>query len=283
MDEKQQGVFSVFLATLIYGSMGVYARWIGTEYGVFSQNLIRNLIIMCIFGFVIWFKVGWQSIKKDLKWFAIWALFDSTIMIFIFVSFLKLGIGPVYFISIAASILAGYFWGGILFGEKLNSKKLISVTLSVLGLWMIYSFDVTKSLDLIYPVIAGLAIGSWNVFTKKVSGSYSIPQITLISSTVAVFVSIIGMSLLGESIPKISWSFPLAIIIIYAFSQILTLFLVAYGFRRIEAQLGSMIIPLEAIFGSLFGWVVFGEVLGFGAIAGGFLVLCGAILPNLEF
>ena len=238
---------------------------------------------MSIFGFVIWFKVGWQSIKKDLKWFAIWALFDSTIMIFIFVSFLKLGIGPVYFISIAASILAGYFWGGILFGEKLNSKKLISVTLSVLGLWMIYSFDVTKSLDLIYPVIAGLAMGSWNVFTKKVSGSYSIPQITLISSTVAVFVSIIGMSLLGESIPKISWSFPLAIIIIYAFSQILTLFLVAYGFRRIEAQVGSMIIPLEAIFGSLFGWVVFGEVLGFGAIAGGFLVLCGAILPNLEF
>ena len=57
--------------------------------------------------------------------------------------------------------------------------------------------------------------------------------------------------------------------------------LIVYGFKNIEAQIGSIILPVEIIFATIFSFLVFKEVPTTLTILGGFLIIFAAIIPSL--
>lgn len=55
-----------------------------------------------------------------------------------------------------------------------------------------------------------------------------------------------------------------------------------YGFKRVEAQIGSLILLFDIIFGIILGYIIFKESISFTALIGGSMILAAIILPNIR-
>lgn len=171
-----------------------------------------------------------------------------------------------------------------MFSEKLTTLKIISLTLSLLGLYLIYSFSVAQN-DLLFGIIsfiAGLATAVWNILPKKISSKYGPFQLTFIDN---VFGGVLGLLIslfLFEKwiIPTLSpeWGFNALL----GSQYVLTGFLVIIGFRKLDAQIGSLIMLSEVLFAIILGFLIFSEVISLPTAIGGLLIIVAISLPELK-
>lgn len=223
-------------------------------------------------------------LKEDLKWIIAWAVIGSSSMIFLFVAFNNLPIGTVYFLLYSVMIIVGYLSGSILYKEKLNAVKLIALLLAFLGMSLIYSLNIPKD-KVIYAVfclISGSMVGLWDTLSKKFSKNYPELQLVFIDAFSTVIVSFIGWLFIKDAIPSTVNSQSWVWLIIYSVTQVITVGLVIYGFKHLEAQIASIILPVEVVFATIFGYVVFKETLPLATLIGGLMIASAAILPNLD-
>jgi drug/metabolite transporter (DMT)-like permease len=280
------GTVSIITATAIYGMYGVFAKLIGEEFGSFTQNWVRNLVVVLIVGIIaIITKKKWKSFsRKNIKWVLTWTLCGSLDTVISFTAFNRLQIGTTYFLIYSSMIISGFIFGNLFFKEKITKLKILSLLLSVSGLLIIYFLDLQKlnSIFIIFPLISGFLVGLWNIFTKKVSDKFDNSQMVWTDSIVAVIVGLCGAFLFKENLPSLSFSIAWITILIYAIAQIFTVNLIIYGFKHLEAQVGSLIMPIEVIFGSLFAYLVFKQVMPVTTIIGGLLIASAAAIPSLQ-
>jgi len=149
---------------------------------------------------------------------------------------------------------------------------------------MIYRSDITliTSVYVLVALISGLIVGFWNTLTKKVSGNYPELQMILLDGSSTLTVSLLGLLVVHEVLPPISNLGTWIWIVGFAFSGILSSLFLIKGFKEVEAQVGSLILPMELIFASIFGFVFLGEVLMVNVYLGGLLILLAAILPTFN-
>lgn len=286
MKNPKLGAISLFIAACFYGLYGILSRLIGSSFGNFSQNWTRNLIVLVIILFVIAIrKIKLLSIrKKDIKWIVVWFLTGSWITVLTFIGFNNLQIGMTYLVLYSSMILSGLISGKIFFGERLNLMKYVSVTLSLIGLFIIYKFSISseKIVFVVLVLISGFMTGVWNTISKKFSDNYSNNQLVMMDAANSVIAAFLGSLLFREAFPLnvsvIKWFW----VFIYAVVQTINVGLIVYGFKNLEAQIGSIILPVEIIFAALFSFLIFGEYPQFTTVLGGLLILSGAILPNIS-
>jgi drug/metabolite transporter (DMT)-like permease len=286
MKKSVKGTLALLILTVLYGFYGVYSRLIGKEFGPFSQQWIRNGLGVVIVGLIlILSKKKFKKIKKsDRKWIALWLLTGSWIMIAIFVAFNHLLLSTVYFLFYSTMIISGVVCGRLFYKEKLNSVKLISILFSLLGLAFIYSLSVSPE-DYFYVILslmAGVFLGLWNTISKKFSSNYSELQLVFWDALAGMTIGLLGFLFFNEALPisnaLSSWFWMVA----YALTQVLTVGLLVYGFKHLEAQVGSVILPVEIAWASIFAYLVFKETLTVNSLIGGSLILIGALLPNIS-
>lgn len=283
--KRNQAISSLITATLLYGLYGVYSRLIGLGFGVFSQNFARNLIVVIILALYIFPKRKWCEIKvKDVKWILAWVLSGFISIITIFIAFNKIPIGTALFVFYAGSIIGGYLVGSLFFNEELSRIKLFSIVLCFIGLALIYSlsFEIGNSTYILFALVAGFSTGLWNTLSKKISANYPHLQLVFIDALLHVALSFLLVFILNEKLSLPELSVPWITIVVFALTQIAVVKLVIYGFRYLEAHIGTLIMPLEVFFGALFGFIFFKEVLSFYTIIGGLIIISGSILPNLK-
>lgn len=284
MSKELKGTFSITLAVMLYGMYGVFSRMIGENFGAFSQNWIRSFILIIFFAIYYLFnKKNWVKIrKKDIKWLIIWPLTGASTTIILFMVFNNLPLGTSYFLFYSTMIVSGFISGKIFFKEKLNKVKIISGFLAVTGLVIIYSLDIPtdKIVFVIGALLAGFLVGLWNTLSKKVSSTYKNFQLVAIDIFVTFLFSFSGAIVVGEKFPILKLSSPLLWIFIFAITQVVTVSCIIYGFKRLEAQIGSVIMPMEVLFATAFGFLFFKEILPVTTLLGGLLIASAAILPN---
>ncbi len=283
--KRNQAIGSLVTATLLYGLYGVYSRLIGLDFGVFSQNFARNLIVALILALYIFSKRKWRKIRtEDVKWILTWVLSGFISIIAIFIAFNKIPIGTALFVFYAGSITGGYLVGSLFFNEKLSRIKLISIVLCFIGLALIYSlsFEIDNSTYILFALVAGFSTGLWNTLSKKVSGKYPHLQLVFVDALLHVALSFLLVFILNEKLSFPELSVPWITIFVFALTQIAVVKLVIYGFRHLEAHIGTLIMPLEVFFGAFFGFIFFKEVLSFYTIIGGLIIISGFVLPNLK-
>lgn len=286
MSKQIKGSLCLILLTSLYGFYGIYNRMIGSTFGTFSQNWVRNLIIILILGFI--FLITHKSFKpinkRDLKWLFLWLSSGSIIMLLLFISFNRISISTVYFLFYSTMITSGLVFGKLLFREKLNGVKLISIVLALLGVYFIYSFSI-KAGEIPYvlsSLIAGFILGFWNVVSKKFSDNYPNLQLVFFDALASLLVGVVGSIIIRESIPVLNFSSGWIWMIAYAITQIAAVGLVIYGFKNLEAQIASVIMPVEIIFASMFSYLIFQETFSLTTIIGGILIASAAFLPNIQ-
>jgi drug/metabolite transporter (DMT)-like permease len=178
------GFGSLLTASFLYGFAGILIRTIGFNLPLFYQSWSRNIIGTMILLFFVWYTRVWKSVNRT-SW--AWIIARSLIGIFsfyaFFIAFNYLPIGVSYFIYYAGFTIGGYVLGWILFSESITLVKIISLLLSFVGLYAIYSFSFFSAVLLPYIILvflSGLAGVVWFVFSKKLSSDYHPLQLNFI-------------------------------------------------------------------------------------------------------
>lgn len=287
MRKEAKGALSLVLAAMFYGLYGVYSRKIGLSFGVFSQNWIRNLIIVTLLAPYFFFnKKEWVKIRKeDIGWMFVWGFCSTGAIVLLFIVWNYLPIGTTNFLLYSTMIVSGYLSGRLFYKEKINVIKLLSAGLALIGLALIYfldlSFEPSKMIYVLSALLAGALTGLFNTLSKKLSMRYSNSQLVGIDAFALFAISNLGAFLTRESIPSLKLGFSWIWVFVYALTQIGAVGLLVYGFKHLEAQIGSIIMPTEVIFATLFGFLFFGEILPLTTILGGILIASAAALPNV--
>lgn len=281
---KIVGIVSLISAAFLWGLWGVFARLLGLGFGVFYQLFVRSLILLiCFLAYVILTR-SWKKVERgDWKWFLIISASGLLSGAGSFVVFNHLAIGTVLFYSYASSTVGGYILGRLFFGEQMTKTKIMSLAACLSGLLLLFYSTIERSNlgYIILTILVGFAFIGWSVFSKKVTTKYPLAQVLLIDNFNFV-VSCFILALIFRE-PIIWPSFSLLWLYVFLFSLLVLAAstLHFYGFKLLEAQIASLIILLEVVFGVFFGWLFYKEVLTIYSLIGGFLILFGAVLPNL--
>lgn len=272
--------------TALYGLYGIYARIIALEFTVFTQNWVRNVFVLVLaIILTIIFKQHWRKIaKKDLPWILAWVLCDIFFVIAIFISFNNLSIGTALFLLYSGSTIAGYGAGSILLKEKLTKIKIIAILISLTGLTFIFieQIHLINFLYLFLGLSTGLVAGLWNVFPKLISHEYPKLQLIALDAAGIVLINLLLAHIYHQATPPFSLSLAWLGVLLYGITQLSGDMLLIHGFRLVEAHIGSLILPFEAVFGVLFAFLIFKETLPLTTLFGGLLIIVGTFLPNLE-
>lgn len=283
---RSSGIVSIIFAVACYGLFGTLAKFVGTNFGAFTQNWVRNfLVVVLISIFALLAKHKWKPVeKKDIGWMLAWTLSGAFNTILLFIAFNNIPIGTAYFLLYASMIGTGFLSGKIIFKETVNSRKILALILSLLGLVIIYFLDIKsgKAIYAIFSLIAGVMVGLWNTLSKKVSDNYPNSQLVFIDSSMSAIVGALGSLIMSEPLPQITLNGPWLAILLWAVAQLTATGLVVYGFKHLEAQIASVIMPIEVIFGTLFGFIFFGQVLPITTLIGGLLIASAAAVAGYQ-
>ncbi|KKP70356.1 hypothetical protein A2X44_01430 [candidate division CPR3 bacterium GWF2_35_18] len=286
---KQQslGVTAILISTIFYGLMGVYSKIIGVNFGIFTQSYIRNLIVfLIIFVLCLVLRKKWVKIQKqDIPWIILWSISGTIASVCFFVAVNYLSIGTTVIIFFAGSNISGYLAGKVLYQEQLTKSKIIASILSILGVLLVYYSTIGLD-NLVFSIMAlfsGLGTGLWNTVSKKFSHHYSGLQITGMDAFASFLMTLFASMIVFEPLPTISFTIPMLFVFIYSITQTITVFFTVYGFKRLEAQIGTLVMPMEVFFAALFGFIFYRETLTILTILGGLLIISGIVIPNLRF
>lgn len=258
----------------------------GFEIPVFYASAFRGVTSLAILAIPLFGKHLWKSIKhSDLLWFFIRSIGGFFGFVGSYFSFYYIPIGTAYFIFYGGSTIAGYFFGRILFAEKITRIKLLSLILALSGLSLIYAQSIGggNALWMGMAFIGGLGTGVWNTFSKKISGHYSDIQLNFVDFSFSfVFVSTLSLFFREHWIaPAFNTVWLANALFVVMF--LLTGQLMVYGFKRLDAQIGSLIMLLEVLFGIVLGYLFYGEIPSEWAILGGVLVIAAIVLPEIRW
>lgn len=279
-----KGLLAIIAAAIIYGLYGVFFRFIGEYFNPFSQNYLANLVAVIILGTYLLIKRTKFNLNISLKWLIIWVLSGSLVNILVFIAFNNLILGTAYFLNYFGMIMAGLIAGKLFFKESFNKAKIASIILLFAGLLLIFSVKINPQSHIyIFLIISGGCLtGLWNSFSKKLSHKLSGIQMIWIYNFTSFFISLFGSFVFKYKLPILAWHPAWIWLLIYSLMSMLVIWLLIFGFKNLEAQIASLILPTEIVFALLFGFLFFKEILATSTFIGGLLIFIAAILPGLS-
>jgi len=279
-----KGALIVALSALFFGTYGVWSRLIGTQIGNLFQVYARSLIILLIivpFGII---TNNFKKVeKKDWKWILIYTLSGSLTVAPIFYAYNKIGIGPATLLFYASFTIISFILGFISFGEKITLDKTVALLFALVGLYLIFNLSLQENsfLAALAAIMAGSAAGFEVIFTKKVSDKYSALQLNAFLWSVIFIFHLAGSLLIGERQLLPEFSVAWFGIFGYAVASLSAFSLAVIGYRYVDPGVGALTGLLEIVFGTIFGMILFSEVLTSQIVIGGVLIFIAAALPNL--
>ena len=279
------GQISLVGAGFFYALYSVFSRIIGPYFATFYQTWSRSLLVFGFFLAVGLVSHAYTPIKKQhRRWFAIVSLSAALTTAPYYIAILHMSLGTTMFVFYAVSLITSICLGTLYFKEKVTPVKLTAFGLGILGIVFLF-IDSVKIYALIYilaAAFAGLMYSFSSVFSKKISSDYSNIHISTFNTAVILVVNLILSLLVHEvwytNFISVSWLTNVA----YAVATVCTIVLVIYGFKRTEAQIGSLLLLAELPFVILFGWLFYGEVPTLLTIVGGCLIVVAMALPNMR-
>lgn len=286
MKNELKGIVSLLACTFIYSFFGVLTRTVGFAIPVFYAILTRAVVSSVILLSVAQVTRQWHRIeKKDWLWFSLRSIAGLVGFYGSYVSFYYIPLGTAYFLFYGVITIGGYALGRLLFGEKLTTLKIISLVLALLGLSFIYSFNplAGSALYMFLAMAGGLGTAIWNVFSKKISAHYADIQLNTMDFLFNILFALLLSLLLGEQWVPVAVNTVWIANLLFVFMFLSVGQLMVYGFRHVSAQIGSLVMLTEVLFGIVWGTTIYKETLSLATVAGGLFILFAIILPEIRW
>jgi len=173
----------------------------------------------------------------------------------------------------------------IIYKEKINFSKLVSLILGIAGLLKIFSLTIDEGniIPALITILAGVCGGTEIVFTKKISNTYHPIQLTTVLYAVDIVINGILFIIFSRhnfvmTTNVVAWSG----LLMYAVSGLLAFSFVSVGYKFLEPSVGGIIGLLEIPFSITFSIIIFKDTLTPSIIIGALLIIVAASLPNIK-
>lgn len=285
------GVFFIILAGCFWGSMGIFVRKLGT-FGFNSIQIvsIRITLAALIFSLVLLIKDrrGFKISPKDIPLFL--GLGLGSILFFTICYFTAITMMP---LSTAAILLyTSPVWimlmSVLFFHEKLNSKKLIALSLAFAGCVLVSGIS-GKGMTLaglLFGLGSGIGYGLYSILGKVALRKYSPYTVTTYTFIFAAAGSWIICQPM-DMINKFSNTSDQVFLIGFCFLTALITAVIPFlsytlGLESVEASRAGIIATIEPMVATMIGILVFAEQLTIISAAGILLILAAVIILNMK-
>jgi drug/metabolite transporter (DMT)-like permease len=266
MSDRAKGVVAAIVLALVFASMGIFARYLSTDFTLLTQTYLRIGLAFLIGAVVFAHTTRW-SLFRTLPWreWGILTLRAVSLYAAILLFSYALIIGNYSNVAFAASLPLLPLFGYFLFKEKLTLQILAFVALSFLGLSLIAVTD-WGSLTFGYPEF--LAFCSVILFDisyiarKCESGTLSTRESAMAIFFIGAILMFITSLALGEGMPSFSGlGIDIAVaLFVAAILNLLNLTLTNYVFSSLSATLAGSLLTLETVFSLLISIFVYAEI-----------------------
>lgn len=277
-----KGKIKIVIAMLIWGSVGVFARFSGLSgLGVaFARVSLGSIFLLIILGAKRRIREALDCIARNpLPYIGIGsALALNWIFFFTGLEYTTIAnVVLVYYTSpIIATLLSWKF-----LKEKVKKSRMFAISLAFLGLGIIISgqeisINNRDFIGIMFALIAAFfyaLIPNLGRFLKKVKGEI----LTFLQLLVASFLMLPIISVVDVGKP-VWWSIGVLVTV----HTVLALFLYMEGLKEVSVSEAALLSYLDPISAVIYGIIIFGEVPSIYTIIGGGLILIATALDALK-
>ncbi len=280
MSKQTLGYLSLFAAAALYGSQNIATKIAGNSVSPFLSTSVRAFVVVLL---VVWF-VSWKRVaKKHIGWFIARSSANILSTTGLFFAITKIPVGTALFSFYAGMILATTLVGIMLYNERMSTVKYLSLLLTVIGLLCMYMTNSGFMFNMFIFIAAagGVCAGLWSIFSRPLTGIYPLTQLVVLDNALACVFAFMFSLALREPMAGVTMSIPLVSLSYLGLTQAFTGQLVAYGFRYIDGQIGSIILLNDTIIGIVLSFFFFKESPSMNVIIGGLLIFSASVLPAI--
>jgi drug/metabolite transporter (DMT)-like permease len=286
LKEENKGILSLVLLAWIFATMGVFARYLSTDFELFEQTYLRIGLAFLLGCILFVHKIDVRKIcaasKKDLLILAFRAVTLYLGVVLFTEAILSTAYGNASFVaSLPLMPLLGY----ILLRETLKMRTLLYILLSFIGVALIAITDFSTMKIGYGEVVALLSLVSFDLsyIARRWHSDYlnNYESAVVIFGIGALFLFLTSM-ILGENLPTVD-QFSLsivAVLLIAAIFNVANLLLTNYGFAHVKVAVATNILTLEVVFALAYGIFLFKEIPVLREVLGGALILYSVYMVN---
>lgn len=276
------GRAKIALAMLIWGSVGIFARFSGLS------GLGVAFLRVALGALLTWPLAVKPERLKALKssfiesWKALLALGAALAFnwVFLFTAFNYTTIANAVLVYYLAPIIATLISWRFL-GEELEKKRVLLIALAFLGFLMIasggdFSLGSREFTGILLALVAAFfyaLIPNLGRFLKEIDGrDLTLLQLTLAALFLLPFVALNGLS-------KPTWWAIGTLVVVHT---VLALYLYMDGLKEVEVNEAALLSYLDPLSAIIYAFLIFGEVPGMRTVIGGALILLASALDAVE-
>jgi drug/metabolite transporter (DMT)-like permease len=276
------GAGLIILSSLFYATYGIWTTLMGNFFNGYTASALRSALVLIILLPIAFFykKIDSLDLKKNWKKLLAMTFISTLIWGLLYYSVLEAGVGISLTVTYAAIVIGMMVFGWLLAGEKFTGKKVLSVTIGIIGLSLIFIETSSGSIllaALIAALVSGGASAANTVLAKQLP--YNATQTTCVLWATSIIANFPMVFILNEPIPQFGFAIEWVYLIIFAIASILASLTLMNGLRYIEAGLAGIIGLMEIVFGIFFGIVLFNESIGSVTLLGVVIILVASIIP----
>ncbi len=288
-DKFGSGIVALVILTAIYGITAVMSRFFSGETSLFEQWYLRFGIATVLTALVFHRKIDFSKFmhlsRRELSLLLIRGFFGfvlATAFYALASQQEKIGI-----VSLMQIMPLTAVFGVFIMHEKLSSQRASLLTLALIGAVVVLLPKLGEGISFGYGAVLSLISGALFslvfVLRKKHTGelnNYELALGTLVVGTVGNYV--LSLVVTHRAFVDITaWTPMLGLLFLGAgvLSVAMTI-LSNYGFEHVPAITASIILDLELVFGVLFGFLIYHEVLVSYEIIGACIILAAIVIMS---
>lgn len=282
------GIVALIIVTAGFGLMPVLARFLGQGLGLFEQWYIRYAVASVIAIVAFWRQVRWSKFlhlsAREWGVLGFRILSGQVVGLGLFtLASLKADAGIVSFMQVLPVIP---LLGIIVFHEHLTRQKAVIIFVAFVGAAMVVVTSIHSLAHLNTGALLSLLSAvfySAMLVTRRWHKELNNHEITVafmvLSGLCAYVISVIFDH--RWIIPSSHWDTSFVLVVIGAgVLSVLVNFFISYGFEHVSTIIAGNILSLEEVFGALFGFIFYGQLLDVREMVGGLVILASVILMN---
>lgn len=279
-----KGAVSLLITTLLFGIFGVLSRLIGYTLPVFYLAAFRSFTTAGILFVFLQQKHSFTYLTlHDGIWITLRSIGGMVGVVGFFIAVNAVPLGTSYFILYVGILITGFLLSKLMFHEKLDGIHYAALCCAILGLSFLYTVILEQSSIGYFLLLFASGIGAavWNTFPKNITAAHSSESLAFWDNFIGAILTFLYSLFAGEQwvLPTVSavWGYNL----IFSILMVGTGQLIVYGFRHIDSHIGNIFMLGEVLFGVLFGYLFYNEIISVRAGIGGILIIFAMALPDI--
>lgn len=277
-----EGSAALVGVALLSASFGLITRYLGDVWSDEAQTVSRFGVALALF-WLAWLmgkRVRLHGRIRNIA-LAIGPIYLSTGLFFTY-GVQRTTIANVLFMFFGGSIVFSFLLANFVLKESVSSQKLASIVLALVGIGMYSQAIFTVNLGVLAGLAGGLCDALATVARKKIVHEDRTAVLAYQYASGVAVMAIIMILAGGPYVRDLTLGAAI-LTIVYGVGLFGVGYLLMAGFKRVDANIGTVLVALEIVFAPLLAWLFLNEIPAGHELVGGLCIALAAVLSGVKY